>query len=62
MEEEEDISLSNAKFQIDVIDPKLESLVFGVFTLLEFIAKKAQSSQPQKCLTYIPTLRSLQNI
>ena len=41
MEEEEDISLSDAKFQIDVTKPKMGSLVFGVVTLLEFIAKKA---------------------
>ena len=45
MEEEEDISLYDAKFQIDVTEPKLESLVFGVVTLLEFIAKKYRSSQ-----------------
>lgn len=45
MEEEEDISPSDAKFQIDVTEPKLESLVSGVVTLLEFIAKKARSSQ-----------------
>lgn len=45
IEEEEDISLSDAKFQIDVADPKLESLVSEVVTLLEFMVKKAQSSQ-----------------
>lgn len=45
MEEEEGISLSDAKFQIDVTEAKLESLVSGVVTLLEFIAKKARSSQ-----------------
>lgn len=45
IEEEEDISLSDAKFQIDVADPKLESLVSGVVTLLEYMVKKTQSSQ-----------------
>ena len=45
MEEEEDISLSDAKFQIDVTKPKLESLASGVVALLEFVAKKARSSQ-----------------
>lgn len=45
MEEEEDISLPDAKFQIDVTEPKLESLVSGVVTILEFIAKKARSCQ-----------------
>jgi hypothetical protein len=37
MEGEEDISLPDAKFQIDVTEPKLESLVSGVVTILEFI-------------------------
>ena len=45
MEEEEDISLSDAKFKIDVTKPKTESLVSRVVTLLEFIAKKARISQ-----------------
>ena len=41
MEEEEDISLFDAKLQIDVAKTKLGSLVYGVVTLLEFIAKKS---------------------